>query len=112
MCLFMANDGSPRKCYADPPPRPLIRCVCIGKDALSMPVAKFACALQDHLNSTSIDPTNATEPIQYKFQINEMLFKFHAAANDPNRTRESIRKTIIDVFAILLPAFNWTNQND
>ena len=107
----MADDGSPRKCSADPP-RPIIRCVCIGKDTLSMPVARLACALQDHINASGIDPATATEPIHYKFQINEMLFKFHAAANDPNRTRESVRKTIIEVFAVFLPAFNWTNQND
>ena len=107
----MADNGSPRKCFAESP-RPIIRCVCLGKDALSMPVARLACALQDCLNANGIDPATATEPIHYKFQINERLFKFHAAANDPYRTKESIRETIIDVFVEFLPAFNWTNQND
>jgi len=106
----MADDGSPRKCSADPP-RPIIRCVCLGKDALSMPVARLACALQDCLNAKGIDPAMPTEPLNNKTEIIEKLFNFHTAVNDSNRTRESIREAIIEVFAILLRAFNWTNQN-
>ena len=103
----MADNGSPRKCSADPP-RPLIRCLCIGKDAISMPVAKLACALQDYFNDKGTDPSMALEPLVYRTEMLERIYGFYRVSNNPNSTRADIRRDIIEVFAVFLPAFNWT----